>query len=197
MILSDATFEAFRHNACCLTWKSDAPIVTACERCGEFKVSTRHAYRTFCRSCSHVLGEQMKGTKNSNYGISMSEAQKALISIALTGFSHSKEAKKHMSAAKTGENHPNFGKSHIRSKQGSHYILLMPLKSGEIIHSISKKHAVGIPENVHQNFTGFFRTEKHRALILLWLKVNDKKKYNLVKDVLLTVNMEEDTIGKN
>ena len=52
MILEDATKEAFGYYASELTLQSGKPILAACETCGEFKVTTKNYYYTFCISYS-------------------------------------------------------------------------------------------------------------------------------------------------
>jgi len=68
VILEDATFEAFGYEVWELSQKSNKPILAACELCGEFKVSTKHSYSTFCHSCGVALGDTRKGKKNCNFG---------------------------------------------------------------------------------------------------------------------------------
>jgi hypothetical protein len=62
------------------------------------------------------------------------------------------------------------------------YTLLMPLAEGEVGHHVTNEFVIGVPADAHNNIGG--RREKHRALVLQWLKANDKKKYKMVLCVL-------------
>ena len=68
MILEEATYESFGYEVFELPRRSNKLIIAACEICGEFKVTSKHHYRTFCFSCGRTLNEANKGKKNSNYG---------------------------------------------------------------------------------------------------------------------------------
>jgi len=70
-----------------------------------------------------------------------------------------------------------------RRKLGSTFLLV--LRPGEVGHHISNECIIGIPEDVHNSFGG--RREKHRALVLEWLKENDPKKYRVCIAALETL----------
>ena len=176
MILDDATKEAFGYYASELKLKSNRPILAACERCGDLRVTSRSIYRSFCHSCSIILGETLKG-------LHRTEEAKAKISAARSG-------KKHLNFGKRGTESTNYkgGKKlanlRDRSKRrqlGSTY--LIPLEDGEVGHHVTDVFIIGIPIEVHEKLSGNKR-QKHRLLVLEWLKLNDKRKYSLVLLVL-------------
>ena len=179
MILEEATHEAFGYYPSALKSKSNKRILAACDICGEFKVTRKNEYRTLCGSCS------LKGH-------TVTEETKRKISKVHKGKTLTAEHKQHLS-----DNHADFRgeksgswkggkkvsvwrKNATRRKLG--YILLMPLKPGEVGHHITDKYVIGIPEEVHRKLVG--RRKKHRTKILQWLKTNDKKKYKLVLCIL-------------
>lgn len=187
MIDEDATFEAFNYYSYDLKPKSDKPILTTCDLCSAFRETTKHSYHLLCQSCAQ------KGRKHT-------EETKRFMS------------KNHFNRGKYGEDSSNFkggfctncpqeymrvyhkkwaktinGKNAIlkhsveRRKLG--YTLLMPLVEGEVAHHVTDEYVIGVPANVHQQLSGGKR-KKHRTLVLLWLKANDKKKYIKVLCVL-------------
>ena len=75
MILEDATHEAFGYYSKDLLHHSGKLILAYCDICGEFKVTTKNDYHTFCNSCSHKgktfteewkrkMSEALKGDKH-------------------------------------------------------------------------------------------------------------------------------------
>ena len=64
MILEEATKEAFNYYARDLKHHSDKSILAACELCGEIRILKMNIYRTFCGSCSGILNNSYKSTKN-------------------------------------------------------------------------------------------------------------------------------------
>ena len=80
MILEDATHEAYGYYPKDLLHHSGKLILSYCDICGEFKVTTKDAYRTFCRSCSPILNEAKKGEKSSFFGKHHKKETKAKIS---------------------------------------------------------------------------------------------------------------------
>jgi hypothetical protein len=82
MILEDATKEAFGYYAKDLKPKSHKCILVACEICGEFRVSYRYSYHTFCKSCGK------KGDKNPMFGLEFTEEQKHNMREAHKGHKH-------------------------------------------------------------------------------------------------------------
>ena len=121
MILEDATFEAFGYELFELTLQSNNPIIAACELCGEFRVTTKNYYYTFCKSCSTILGGKHKGKK-------LTEEHKAKLSATAKGETHphkgvlcSEKTKVKISAAMKGENNPMFG-THRTGKKSPHWL---------------------------------------------------------------------------
>ena len=165
MILEDATFEAFGYYPSALKPQSNKRVLSCCDICGEFRVTTKSDYRSLCGSCSH------KGKTHT-----VTDDVKRKISAALKGIfkceknSHWKGGKKASVRRKNAK----------RRKLG--YILLMPLKPGEVGHHITDKYVIGIPEEVHRKLV--CRRKKHRTKILQWFKANDKKKYKLALCIL-------------
>lgn len=185
MILEDETFEAFEYYPSKFPQKSNKLIVASCELCGKFRVIRKDRYRTFCKSCSHLLGEKIKGKchynfgKHSwNFGKATPEETKALQSEVRKG-------------KYTGRKNPNWnggkkaaqGREYAKRKQLG-YTLLLPLKEGEAGHHVTNEYVIGIPKDIHATLSGGSSRKKHRVRILEWLKVNDKKKYNLVLSIL-------------
>lgn len=205
MILEEATYEVFGYYTKDLKLQSHKLLIAACDFCGEFRLLKRRNYRTFCHSCSTVLGSTMKGEKNPNFGKYPSEETKALQSAAMKGKHKGKKnpffGKRHTEKVKKimRKNHPDQNgnknhnwqggrkltrkKSQAKRKQGLKYILLIPQKDGEVGHHVTNEYVIGIPKEVHQMFSGYAR-RKHRTLVLQWLKTNDKKKYVKVLYVL-------------
>jgi hypothetical protein len=190
MILEEETFEAFGYEVLELRPKSKKLILAACERCGTFRLLRRDSYRYFCNSCSHILGEKLKGEKHFNFGRYLSEETKAKMSRAHKGKHQTEETKVLLRAANKGEKNPHFNggrktalrRQHAkRRKLGA--IFLTPLVEGEVGHHVTNKYVIGIPSSVHENLSGYTR-RKHRTLVLLWLKENDKKKYKIALCVL-------------
>lgn len=68
MILEEATYEAFRYYPSTLKPQSNKRILATCEWCGEFRVTSKNGYRTFCQTCIRRLSEQNKGAKNGTFG---------------------------------------------------------------------------------------------------------------------------------
>ena len=187
MIFKDATYEAFRYEIFELKLQSNKPIIAACELCGKFKVLRRADYRTFCNSCSRVLGGKNKGEKNPMFGkigkenpvfgLHRSKATKALISKNHADFG--------------GKKHPQWkgGKKIRRARSRAKrdrelgYTLLMPLEEGEVGHHFTDEDIVGIPKRIPEKLSGD-KSEKHRVKVLEWLKVNDIRKYKTVLNIL-------------
>lgn len=140
-------------------------------------------------------------------GHTLTEEQKAKQSATMKGKTNAlgskrtEEQKAHLSTANKGENNPNYGKRgedasnykggkkaavgryNAKRKRQLGFILLVPLKEGEEGHHVTDEYVIGIPAEVHKRFSGYSR-RKHRALVLQWLKVNDKKKYKIVLCIL-------------
>jgi len=190
MILEEETFEAFGYYVGDLKPRSHKLIIAACELCGEFKETSKSNYRTFCKSCLQK-------------GKHLSEETKRKMSEGNNGKHPSEEARRHMSESKKGAKCYNYGKRGVKSsnykggfklakkrkasrrrKLGSTFLLM--LQPGEVGHHISNECIIGIPEDVHQQFSGYKR-EKHRALVLEWLKENDPKKYRVCIAALETL----------
>lgn len=115
VIFEEATKEAFNYYASELTHGSGKLILATCDLCGEFKVTSKSAYRTFCKSCSSILTGKKKGKSNPMYGIPHTEETKALHSAAIKGKNNpmfgiprTDEQKAKQSVAMTGEKHPNW-----------------------------------------------------------------------------------------
>lgn len=201
MILEQETFEAFGYYPSDLTHGSDKYIIATCELCGKFRIIDNNMYRTFCNSCSQRLGRKQKGNIHA-LGHKHTEETKALISAAskgntnLLGYTYSDKQRKAMSAAKKGtylgEDNWNYkdgkkaswARNHAKRKQQLGYTLLMPLKDGEVGHHVTDEFVIGIPADVHNSIGG--KRRKHRTKVLQWLKVNDKKKYEIVLNILKT-----------
>ena len=97
MILEDATYEAYGYYPKDLLHHSGKPILAYCDLCGEFKVTRKRSYRTFCMSCS-LKGKIVSDDAKHN----MSEAKK--------GKTHTDETKRKMRDAQLGEKGNNYGK---------------------------------------------------------------------------------------
>jgi hypothetical protein len=174
-----------------------------CERCGEFRIVRKHAYATFCNSCSRILGEKTKGKKHPNYGkrgVNSFQYKGGLctcfclycgkefpIAPSLIKIGGGKYcSRKCRTDAERGERHPNYkgGKKIVlnraaaKRKRDLGYTLLMPLKDGEAGHHVTNEYVIGVPAGVHNGIGGSRR--KHRTRVLQWLKANDKKKYKIV-----------------
>jgi hypothetical protein len=162
MILGDAIKEAFGYYDSELLLHSHKPILVTCEYCGKFRLIEKRQYRTFCKSCI------------------------IKITPPALGCIRSKETKAKISAARlgkyVGEKNPNYnggkelaGKRHSASRRQLGYSPLLSLTEGEVGHHITDVYVIGIPKEAHNNIGG--NREKHRAKVLEWLKVNDKRKY--------------------
>lgn len=148
-ILEEATFDAFGYYQKDLSYGSAKSILAACEVCGAFKVTSKNAYRTFCGSCSQILGETRKGVKHYNFGNHPTEDTKALMRMNHCDYNGknnpnfgkhcSKKTKALISAAGKGEQNHNYngGKKAANARQDAKrkrdlgYTLLIPLKEGE------------------------------------------------------------------
>lgn len=126
------------------------------------------------------------------------EETKALISVGLKGNKNclgnicAEETKAKIGAGNRGEKASNWrgGMKMARARSRSKrrylgYTYIYPVKEGECGHHFTNEYVGGIPEEVHQRFSGYGR-KKHRTLVLLWLKANDMMKYNLVHGILRT-----------
>ena len=193
MILEDATFEAFGYYPSDLTPQTHKRILAYCEICGEFKVTRKNGYHTLCKSCSHkgktLTEEAKRKIGEGNKGKTLTDESKRKISKAQKGHTVTEEAKRKMSEAHKGKKNYNWKggkKARVRRKNAKRrkleYIILMPLKPGEVGHHITDKYVIGIQEEVHRKLVG--RRKKHRTKILQWLKTNDKKKYKLALCIL-------------
>jgi hypothetical protein len=91
MILEEATKEAFGYYFWDLSKESTKHILVACELCGEFRITRKRLYRTFCRSCAQrgkkrseeskaKQGAAIRGEKNHFFGKKHTDKSKALIS---------------------------------------------------------------------------------------------------------------------
>jgi hypothetical protein len=58
----------------------------------------------------------------------------------------------------------------------------MPLTDGEVGHHVTNEYVIGIPADVHNSIGG--RRQKHRVLVLEWLRSNNKTKYVLAVSAL-------------
>jgi hypothetical protein len=63
--------------------------------------------------------------------------------------------------------------------------MLLPSKEeGDVWHHVTNEYVIGIPEEIHQQLGG--NRKKHRALILKWLKISDRKKFEIILRILVT-----------
>jgi hypothetical protein len=139
--------------------------------------TSKHAYHALCISCVNKGKKRTEETK-----VRMSAAQK--------GRTLTEKHKAKISAANKGENNHNYkggkkvnwAKSAAKRKRQLGYTLLMPLAEGEDGHHVTNEYVIGIPADIHNSIGG--RREKHRMLVLQWLKTHDKKKYTKVLCVL-------------
>ena len=73
MIMEEETFEKFGYYPSELTSKSSKPIFASCDDCGKIRVTTKHDYRAFCKSCAvkgergPMYGTSRKGEDNPNW----------------------------------------------------------------------------------------------------------------------------------
>jgi nitroreductase len=193
MILEEETFYVFGYYPSKRKYKSEKPILAACDRCGTVRETTKNAYRALCTSCAH------KGKTPWNLGIKATEERKANISAALEGNTYALGSKRtDEQKANLSKNHADFkGEKHPRwqgglkqkcarnaaKRRGLGHTPLMPVKEGEVGHHVTNDFILGIPAEVHKKFAGGGR-KKHRTKVLQWLKANDKKKYKMVLCVL-------------
>ena len=113
MILEDATFEAFGYYPSDLSHGSGNRILAICELCGAPRAISKNDYRTFCFSCSHMLGAARKGETHFNFGRTHSETTKAKMSKANKGripWNKGETLSEETRTKITGENNHNFGK---------------------------------------------------------------------------------------
>lgn len=187
MILEEATFEAFEYLPSKLSYGSHNRIFAACELCGKFRTMERRKYRTFCKSCSHLLSGGNKGKKHT-------KEQNAEHSKVMIGFKHTDITKAQISAALkgkyVGKNSPLYtggkviaAKRHKARRKNLGFKIICPIIADDVGHHVTNKYVIGIPREVHERFSGYSR-KKHRALVLQWLKANGKKKYKIVIKVL-------------
>lgn len=169
MILEEETFEAFGYWPSALTHGSNKPIKAACDDCGKVRKTSKDQYRDLTPSCVQ------KGNTNA-LGYTFTEEQSATLSAAMKGKNY-KGGKKAADA-----------RTHAKRRRQLGYTLLMPLADGEVGHHVTNKYVIGVPVKVHRSFSGHSR-KKHRALVLQWLKVNDKGKYKIaIKFIKLRVD---------
>lgn len=185
MILEEATKEAFGYYPNTLKPQSNKPIIAACDDCGKKRKIYKCAYRSLCRSC--VQKGKFTGEKHPNFGNRGAESFNYI-----NGF-RTEDPKEYMRLyhkkyLKTINGKNAILKNNAKRRRELGYILLLPLEEGEVGHHIDNEHVIGIPKEVHAQFSGYTR-EKHRALVLKWLKVNDKKKYRLVFLIFKNRNM--------
>ena len=168
MILEDGTHEAFNHYASELKPHSNKLIIAACEVCGEFKVTTKNHYHTFCNSCSCVLGGKNKGeTFTDEHKAKLSAAKEGEKNF-MFGKEHTEETKAKISTSLKGEKCPNFGK---RGKDASHYtggkelaekrhsakrrqlgfIALNSYFKGSEGHHITHNYVIYVPKPLHRS----------------------------------------------
>ena len=70
MILEEETFEGFGYYPNGLKPKSGKRILAACDSCGKVRITSKHIYRSLCKSCGSKgerAGRFGKGEKNSNW----------------------------------------------------------------------------------------------------------------------------------
>jgi hypothetical protein len=210
MILEEATKEAFNYYPSELYPKSNKPILAACDDCGKVRITSKDAYRKLCKSCAQKGGRnhnfglietenQKAKISTANTGKQRTKEQNAQRSAVMTGKTHTEEHNANIGAAQKGGRNHNFGKrgkaacgykggekatharSHAKRRElGSN--ILMPLKEGEDGHHPTDRDIIGIPHDIHSKIPGNPR-ERHRRLVLEWLKDNDIKKYELVLNV--------------
>ena len=204
MILEEETLIEYGYLPMDLKPHSNKPILAACDECGKIRTTSNHNYCSLCHSCAHdgkKLTEEAK-------------AKMSAAKIGIKRAPFTEKHKRNISAAQTGKRRPNscisidskikdkknylrlYHKEYIKTTNGKNnilknktkrrelgYILIYPIKEGEVGHHVTNEYVIGVPKEVHQQFAGYKRN-KHRALVLEWLKANDKKKYKLVLSVL-------------
>jgi len=176
VILEEATFEAYSYCPRDFKPKSNKPILAACELCGEFRVTSKRIYHTFCKSCGSK-NKNLLGNRNPNYGKRGSETFNYKDGFR-TDYPRKYMQFYHRKYKKTINGIIAIGRNNAKRRRELSYTLLMPLKEDEVGHHVTDEYVIGIPEDVHQQFSGYKR-EKHRALVLEWLKENDPKKYRV------------------
>lgn len=190
MILEEETFVAYGYYSGELSFHSHKPVISACDNCGNVGILEKKHSASVCRSCA------FRGLRH--FGHKHTEETKAKMSAAQHGAKNhnfgkhpTKETRDKWRAIRKGENNPNWKGGKRAAKARSHatrdrklgYIVLMPVKESEEGHHVTDKYVIGIPTEVHRMFSGY-KTQKHRTLVLQWLKVNDSKKYITVLSVL-------------
>jgi hypothetical protein len=207
MILEEETFKAYGYYPKDLMQRSSKPVLATCNNCRKIRTTSKHDYRSHCRSCA------MKGNNNA-FGSIRSNDVREKISIANRGNTYclgrvlSEATKRKLSILNTGSLHPRWDGGRTREERNAiaaayrktpkgrittekalkrwrqlGYNIILPVEEGEVGHHITNEYVIGIPEEVHKGFGGYKR-EKHRTLVLQWLKTNDKRKYNKVLCVL-------------
>ena len=166
MILEEATYFKFGYYPYALSHGSNKRILAKCDGCGKVRIIYKKAYRSLCLSCSII------GLKNH------------------LGHTHTDEAKRKMRenhADVGGEKHPRwrggkklrYARGHSKRKQLG-FIPILSLNEGEVWHHFTNEHVIGIPEDIHQNYCGHNRN-KHRMLVLEWLRLHDRVKYLIIQ----------------
>jgi hypothetical protein len=213
MIQEQETFDKYEYYPSDLKPRSGKPILAACDDCRKVRETTKHDYRALCSSCVKKCRKDTERTKSLksaahagknayNYkpkikcfclwcGRVFESSQYKIdnrggkyCSRRCTAFATKREQR--------GEKNPNYngGRKAVRARCNAKrrrnlgYILPCPLGEGEVGHHVTNEYVVGIPKDVHKKISGGFGRKKHRALVLQWLKANDKRKYKFVLDVL-------------
>ena len=162
MILEEATFEAFGYYPKDLKPQSAKKILAVCDECGDVRVISKHNYRALCRSCS----QKGKGKMHTEEAKSkISEAKKGKIGEEASRWRGGKKQR--------------WARGNAKRKRQLGFTPVLSQKSGEVWHHFTNDYVIGVPEEVHNRCGG--KRQKHRRLVLEWLRMHDRVKYLIIQ----------------
>ena len=201
MILEEATFEAFGYYPKDLSYGSSKRILVVCDGCGEGQLIRKNHYWSLCKSCSkssemnpmfgteftvehkHKLAKAHIGRSGWNKGKTTPDNVKRKISESEKG---ERTGPKNPMFGKTCDKNPTWkggmklsrARSHSKRKQLG-FIPVLSQNSGEVWHHFTNEYVIGIPEEAHNKCGG--RRQRHRLLVLEWLRTHDRVKYLIIQ----------------
>ena len=135
---------------------------------------------TVTEEAKRKISEALKGEKCYMHGKpawnrdkTHTEATKRKISKALEGKTGEKASRW------KGGKKLRISRSNAKRKRQLGFTPVLSQNSGEVWHHFTNDYVIGIPEEVHNKCGG--RRQKHRRLVLEWLKQNDKVKYLIIQ----------------
>ena len=66
-----------------------------------------------------------------------------------------------------------------KRKRQLNFIPVLSQNSGEVWHHFTNEYVIGIPEEAHNKCGG--RRQRHRLLVLEWLRMHDRVKYQIIQ----------------